>query len=393
MAVVSVLLARGVAAVFRRPEIAELLYVLAIVYPMLGVSSYCVETLRRELNFRWLALRTMISGAAATALAIAMVRYGFGVWSLVGYHICWRACDFVVLLFVADWRPRSRFSIAPFRDVAQYGFPAMGLRLLAYVSMHLDRIVVALFLGPAPLGIYVMGHRIVRAMTQALTGVFHNVSLAVFSRLQGHRRVLSRAYSNATQISNLVGFPVFVGLAVVADPLVAALLRPEWRPLVPVLQIFCLGGVMATVIYIQAAALRAIGAINIVFWGQLALMLAKLVLLLVVSQFGLIPVAVAVSTFSLLTLPLWQIFLNRRLNSGMLSFIAGFLPAAWSCATMAAVTLTVSALIDDDVSPAARLVVLIPIGAVTYFACLVVTSPSSIALIKTFRRMRVPQAS
>ena len=393
MAAVSLLLARGVAAAFRRPEIAELLYALAIVYPMLGVSSYCVETLRRGLNFRWLALRTVISGAAASALAIAMVSYGFGVWSLVGYHVCWRACDFVVLLLVADWRPRSGFSIARFREVAHYGFHAMGLRLLAYVSMHLDRIVVALFLGPAPLGIYVMGHRIVRALTHALTGVFHNVSLAVFSRLQSHRRVLSRAYSNATQISNLIGFPVFVGLAVVADPLVAALLKPEWQPLVPVLQIFCLGGVLATVIYIQAAALRALGAIKIVFWGQLALTLAKLVLLLVVLQFGLIAVAVAVSAFSLLTLPLWQIFLNRRLNSGMLGFIASFLPAAWSCATMAAVTLIASQLIADDVSAAARLLVLVPIGAVTYFACLVVTSPSSIALIKTFRRMRVPQAS
>lgn len=393
MAVVSLLLARGVAAAFRRPEIAELLYALAIVYPMLGVSSYCAETLRRQLSFRWLALRTIISGAAATALAIAMVSYGFGVWSLVGYHICWRACELVVLLFVADWRPRSGFSPARFREVAHYGFHAMALRLLSYVSLHLDRIAVGLFLGPAPLGIYAMGTRFVRALTQALTGVFHTVSLPVFSRLQSHRRVLGRAYSNATEISNLVGFPVFVGLAVVADPLIAALLRPEWRPLVPVLQIFCLGGVLATVIYIQAAALRALGAIQVVFWGQLALTFAKLVLLLVVSQFGLIPVAVAASAFPLLTLPIWQVFLNRRLNSGMLRFFATFLPAAWSCAAMAAVTLIVSELMADDVSATARLAVLVPIGAITYFACLATTSPSSVALIKTFRRMRIPQAS
>jgi PST family polysaccharide transporter len=393
MAAVSLLLARGVAAAFRRSEITEILYALAIIYPMLGASSFCVETLRRQLNFRWLALRTILSGSAAMSLAIVLVRNGYGVWSLVGYHVCWRTCDFAILLSVTDWRPRSRFSMDRFREVAHYGFHAMGLRLLAYVSAHLDKLIVGLLLGPAPLGIYMLGHRFVRALTQALTGVFHNVSLAVFSRLQSHRRVLGRAYSNATQMSNLVGFPVFVGLAVVAEPLVAALLKPEWMPLVPVLQIFCLGGILATVIYIQAAALRALGAVRIVFWGELALMSAKLCLLLIVGHLGLIPVAVTVSAFPLVALPLWQIFLDRRLNSGMLRFFANFLPAAWSCVAMAAVTLTVSAFIADDVSAAARLVVLIPIGAVTYFACLVATSPASIALIRTFRRMRVPQAS
>ena len=393
MMVVSLLLAKGVGAAFRRPEITEILYALAVIYPMLGVSGFCVETLRRQLNFRWLALRTIVSGCAATSLAIVLVRNGYGVWSLVGYHICWRGCDFIILLFVADWWPRSGFSIARFREVAHYGFYAMGLRLMSYVTMHLDSIVVGLFLGPAPLGIYTMGHRFVRALTQALTGVFHNVSLAVFSRLQSHRRVLTRAYSNATQISNLVGFPVFVGLAVVAEPLVAALLNPEWMPLVPVLQIVCLGGILSTVTYIQAAALRALGAIKIVFWCRLLLTSAKLCLLLVVAQFGLIPVAVAASAFPLVTLPIWQLFLNRRLNSGMLGFVASFLPAAWSCAAMAAVTLTVSEFVADDVSAVARLLILVPIGAVTYLACLVVTSPSSIALIKTFRRMRVPQAS
>jgi PST family polysaccharide transporter len=322
-----------------------------------------------------------------------MVRAGFRVWSLVGYHICWRVCELLVLLIVADWRPRSGFSMVRFRDVAHYGFHAMGVRLLAYTSSNLDRIVVGLFLGPVPLGLYTMGHRFVRALTQALTGVFHTVSLPVFARLQSHRRVLGRAYSNATQFSNLVGFPVFVGLAVVAEPLVAALLRPVWRPLTPILQILCLGGVLATVTYIQGAALRALGAIRFVFWGQLVWTVAKLALLLVISQFGLVPVAVATGVFPLVTLPISQTILNRRLKSGMLRFLANFLPAAWSCATMAIVTLTVSELIADNVSAVTRLAILVPIGTVTYFACLVVTSPSSVALIKSFRRMRVPQTS
>jgi PST family polysaccharide transporter len=391
--IVSLLLAEAVAAVFGTPEVANFLCGLAVTYPMLGASAFCAEVLRRQMNFRWLALRTVLSSSAATVLAIFLVSRGYGVWSLVWYHVCWRVCELAILLLVTDWRPRSWFSFVRFREVAHYGFHAMGLRLLAYLSTHLDKVVVGLFLGPAPLGIYMMGHRMVRAITNALSGVLSSISLAIFSRLQGHKRVFGRAYSNATRLSNLVGLPIFVGLAIVAEPIVTAFLRPDWAPLVPILQILCVGGALSTVTYIQSAALRALGEVAKVFWIDLLLTIVRLCLLAIVVRSGLIAVAVTACIFSLLPLPFWQIFIARRLNSDVRSFFTSFLPATWCSIMMAASSWLASELLANHVSAAVRLAAIVVVGIVSYFACLVTTSPSSIALLRSFLRIRVPQVS
>jgi len=391
-AVLSVLLAQVIAAAFGRPEVADFLYCLAVIYPILGISALYVDVLRRSMSFGALALRSVLSVGTAAVLAIVLVRKGFGVWSLVAFHIWWRTCELVILLIVTDWRPRLRFSIVRLHEVAHYGFRAMGLKLIGYLSGNFDRVLVGLFLGPASLGIYMMGSRIVDAFNMALTQVFTNVSLTVFSRLQSHTRIFRRAFSNATRLSNLVGLPIFVGLAVVAEPLVRTVLKPEWAPLVPILQIFCFAKSLGTVTTIQGSALRALGKINMVFWGNLWMTLARMCATALVLPFGLIVVAVTVSIFPIATMPIWQHFINRRLKFRMIGFFANFLPAVWSSAAMAVITLLTSMLLANHVPSTARLAIMVVVGVIVYFACLMLTSPSSLALVKSFLRMRAPQA-
>ena len=60
-----------------------------------------------------------------------------------------------------------------------------------------------------------------------------SVALASLSRLQADHAAVRRAFLRFVQISGLATIPVFVGLALIAEPLFALMLGPQWAPAVP----------------------------------------------------------------------------------------------------------------------------------------------------------------
>lgn len=371
---VTQVLAWPIAWLFDQPVLEPALRVLALCFPLMGPSSTLQALLQREFRFGVLALRSLGVYAVASPICIALAYAGFGVWSLVLYQLLIRVMDFAILSITLRRLPRPLLSRSHFSDIWSYGRHNLKYRLVDFVSFNLERVVIGYFLGPAALGLFSLARRMVDSVQWALSGVMNSVALTMFSRAQQDREALAELFRRTTLIAGIVVIPGFAGLAAVAPLLVEALLRPEWLPMVPLIQILCVYGLVHADAYFCATVLRAVGRIDLVYRVALFVIAFKLVAYLAVVRFGTEMIAWSVVAAHAAALPLLYRMVSSSLPQVSAQRLWAYAPPGLAAAIMAAVVFACSRWLVD-LAPVARLTMVVGGGFLAYWVALGLLRP------------------
>ncbi len=376
-----------VASVFSKPVLVEVIRWLSISFLFAGASSVLQSRLRRDLNFRALALRSVVAYGSAAAVGITLAVMGYGIWSLVVYHLWLSILDFLMLNLLTRWLPRPRFSQRHFGDLFHFGAHITAARIVNFFNSQIDRLLVGYVLGTTALGHFGMARRVVDGATFGLAGVMNTVALSVLSRLQDDRERLVQAFRSATHFISLIIFPAFAGLALVAPILVDAFLRPEWRPMGGVLQILSLGAMVVSLNWVLGAIIRATGRADLSFRISVFSTVLKIVLCVLAVPFGIEAVAVAFVIVPLSVHPIMLYFVRKIIGVRFQEIAAELAPAAVSTVIMSTCVAAAHMVLTGHLSNGAELGALVAVGVVTYGAALFVTARRSLVqLVHGFPR-------
>ncbi|MEM9121921.1 MAG: lipopolysaccharide biosynthesis protein [Pseudomonadota bacterium] len=371
---------------FGLPEVTLVLQLLSPIFVAYGVSSYYQAIVRREMQFQILAFRSVVSVGLGAGVAIYFARQGFGVWSLVLFQLIWRFLDFFILAVASRWAPRLRFSRRHFSELLNFGGYSLGASVISYFNANIDRYIVGFFLPKELIGLYIMARRLVDSLIFALTGVFVNVSLSVFSRLQDQPKKFRESVVTSTRLSALVGFPTFAGLAVVADPLVRSFLSDQWLGMIPLVQLLAIGGALTSVTYILGTAIRGAGRADLTFKINFAMTVFRGLIFLAAIGAGIAAVAFMNAFAFLVMVPVTLFFLARVVGVKRGAVLSALLPSLWSTAAMVGVALWAGHAAAAHLPPIWQLLIIVCSGVVTYSSVLAITNRSSIALLFGFLR-------
>jgi O-antigen/teichoic acid export membrane protein len=98
-----------------------------------------------------------------------------------------------------------------------------------------------------------------------LINTVNRVSFPLFSAMQHDNAGLKRAVRKSLGFVAFLCFPLMVGLACVALPLIRVLLTDKWLPCVKLLQIFCISGALWPLHSIHSYNLMALGKADLFF--------------------------------------------------------------------------------------------------------------------------------
>ena len=154
-----------------------------------------------------------------------------------------------------------------------------------------------------------------------------------------------------------------------------------------VLQILSLGAMMVSVNWVLGAIIRAKGRADLSFRLSVLATFLKIVMCLLVVQFGIKAVAVVYMLVPLTIHPI-QLYLVRKIVGVDLHEIAAeVVPAAVSTVIMSTCVAATHMVLTGRVASGAELGALIAVGVVTYGAALfVVARPSLLQLLHGFPR-------
>jgi O-antigen/teichoic acid export membrane protein len=385
LALLSLAMAPLVAVLFDQPRLTTVIRVLSILFIFAGLDSTQSALADRALNFRVQAVRRFLAVLVSSVVAILLALRGAGVWALVAQMLSLEAMYVIVLWGMVSWRPSFSFSRQSFRELFGFGSRFLGIKLLTYAYGNVDNLLVGIFLGADALGIYAVAYRVLSIMTDVLTFSLAQVALPIFARRQDDIRALSRIFYRATQLAAAIGWPIFVGLMLVARDLVPQLFGTKWALAGTVLAVLAVTGLAQCGQSLTQTLMLATNQVgNEMRWTALVTTAAIIGFILTV-HFGVVWVAASLAIVTCVLLPVRVAVVARLTGVGFGQTVRSLLAPAMACAVMALAVL-VAKLLSGPMS-VRRTIVEIITGAITYAVALRVLSPTLWRSLRDARRI------
>ncbi len=165
--------------------------------------------------------------------------------------------------------------------------------LLGTFFSQLNALLIGKYLSAKDLGFYTRGIQFSDVVFGILNAALTNVLLPGLAPVQDQREVLIMQTKKIIKASTLVIVPIFLGLAVMAEPIIRLLLTEKWMMAVPIMQIFCVARLITIICGVNINLLYVIGRTDLVLKQQYWCIAIRVLLLIAALQFGIVYIAFA----------------------------------------------------------------------------------------------------
>lgn len=309
------LIAPGVAAFYEQPILTPLLRVMSLVLVINAFSLVQSVLLTKEIDFKTQTKVSLIASLMSGVIGIVMAYRGYGVWSLAVQQISSAAFRTALLWVLSPWRPAWLFSLRSLRGMFRFGSKLLCSGLLNTVFDNIYLIVIGKLFSPADLGFFTRADSLQKLPSTTLSGVVARVTFPIFATIQDDPERMKRGMKKALSMMVLVNFPMMIGLAVVAKPLVLVLLTEKWAPCIPYLQLLCVVGLMYPLHLINLNALQALGRSDLFLRLEIAKKMLIAVSIAMTWQWGI----TAMIAGQIIT-SLASCFMNAHYNKALVNY-------------------------------------------------------------------------
>lgn len=364
---------------------------LAVLMPVIGLRlildlAAVVPTalLSRKMEFRQLALRTLLSSGVSLVACLVVLWMGYGFWALVMSQLIGALVICAVSWLSISWRPQWGVDRQALRDLSRFGGFASGSRLIT--TINVDQLLIGAFMGSAALGLFYFARRIFQMLNDVLTGALASVSYPLLSSMQAEPEKLRETYLATTFLSSVLSFPIFIGFALVANQLVPLVFGDQWAEATPALQAFCAIGLLSCIGILQAALIRAKGRADWWMWYQVIQQVLTALVVLVLFPFGITAVVIGIAVKTWIVWPFVATAVGHMIDLSFYRYLAQFMSPLVGSLAMAAVVLTLGVFMEDGM--ALTLAVQIAAGALTYGLTLLIVAGQRLHSLRTTLRKR-----
>jgi O-antigen/teichoic acid export membrane protein len=378
------LLADVVEALVGEPHLAPVLRWMSLSLIGTGFGSVLIAMQRRKLEFRALAVRSMLGRSGSAVVAITMAALGAGEWSLVAQQVLLVCLATLVLWLLAEERPRFQIVWEPLLQLLRYGVYSTLFQLLVIFTPRIFMIMVGAALGSESAGLLSIAFRGLDMLRDLLSGAVHQVMMPLFSRLKETAGALFDAYNRVVQFTCLITFPLFVGLAACAEEVVRIAFGEQWLPATPYFALIALLTLETFSRMFASTLLHAVGkpaAPSLELAAQVSYVVVGMLL---VGDRSL-PLAMTVwATRYVVSVPIDMWMLKRASGMPIGRQLRGAGTPLIAAALMGGAVLLLKTALLLPLAPALRLPLMVLAGFVSYVAAVAVLDRSLLQQLLSF---------
>lgn len=276
-----------IAAFYESPALETLTQVMSINLVIGGLGLVQSTLLTKELNFKTQLQIGLTATILSGTIGIVLAYRGYGVWALAAQLISRNVIRLVLLWMFHSWRPGLIFSYASLKSMFPYGSRLLAAKLITTVFDNLLLIVIGKAFSMGELGYYTRAKGLQQIPVSNVAYSVGRVTFPVFSSVQEDVARLKRGVRKALKSLAMLNFPIMIGIAVVADPLVRILFTEKWLPSVPFLQLLCLVGLLHPLHGVNVNVLKATGRSDLNLRINILKNGLKLVFLIITYRWGI----------------------------------------------------------------------------------------------------------
>ena len=352
-----------IASFYKMPDLTPVIRVLSLTLVISGVKNVQQAYVSKTMQFKRFFFATLGGTLGAAVLGVFMAYKGLGVWALVTQNLFNLTMDTVILWITVKWRPIKVFSWDRLKELFSYGWKLLASALLDTGYNELRALIIGKKYSSEDLAFYNKGNQFPKFIVSNINTSIDSVLLPTMSAEQEHKDVVRAMTRRAIKTSSFIIWPLMIGLAVCAEPLIKLILTEKWLPCVPYLQIFCVVYGFYPIHTANLNAIKAMGRSDYFLILEIIKKVVGIVAVLISMWFGVLWMALSTIITSVLS-QIINSFPNRKLlDYRYIDQLKDILPSVLLAAVMGIAVYLINFIGVDDII---KLTIQIPLGAVIY---------------------------
>ena len=258
-----------IASFYNMPIVTLVIRVFSLRIPLAAFNSVQHAYVSRHMMFKKFFFSTLFGTLFSAGLGIFMALKGFGVWALVAQYMSNSIIDSIVLLFTVKWRPRLMFSWGRARGLLKYGWKILFAEFSGTFFNQLKGLIIGKAYTSADLAYFNRGNNMVSIVTENIRTSTMSVLFPAMSDIEDDKKRIKNVTRRSISVMAFVMFPLAIGLFLVAEPLILALLTEKWLSAVFFLRIAAVVAVIEMIGHISLQCLKAIGRSDLILANEI----------------------------------------------------------------------------------------------------------------------------
>lgn len=316
-----------VAYVYDEPILRNIVNLSALSFLIQPIGAQFDVLLRKELKFKSLAIRDILSKIVILLSGSAFGFLGYGVYSLVYSNIIGIVISTLLVLIIGlkEHKPRFHFSYSDVQPFLSFGMFQMGEKVMNYFNSQIDNIIIGKFLGMDALGTYNIAKNLVMRPAQIINPIITKVTFPVMAKIQSDIPKLRGVYLKSLRLMSSVNFPIFMFMTFFSNEIVDVMFGDKWKQAGPVLAILAFYSLVRSTGNPVGSLQLARGRADWGFYWNLVLLIFVPVTIYVGSGYGVLGVCYAFLLLQLLLFPIgWKFMIVRLCEANFKEYLVAF---------------------------------------------------------------------
>lgn len=289
--------AAPIADFFEEERLENVIYFLALIAAIQGLENVGIMLFRKEMQFKkdflFFFSKKLISFSCTLALAFIFKSY----WALIGGTLISRLSGVLLSYFLHPYRPKPSFVAT--KELFGFSRWVLITGFLGYLSNRGPDFVLGRLSGASSVGVFRIASELATLPTTELMYPIARAAYPGYAQVAKDPSALKTTYLAVQGSIISVTLPAGIGLVMVAEPFVRALLGNQWLEAVPLIQTL---GVYGAIRVFQTTNHSIFNVLGKPHWNTALL---------------------ALELFASLPLFGWLIYNNYGINTAVLSYFAG----------------------------------------------------------------------
>ena len=315
------LVAPMVATFYKAPALTLIIRLLSLKIVLTAFGKLFQTIKSKNLEFGFISKVRILSSVVGIVASTAFAWYGFGVMSLVYGELLKYASNQIIYAIAGmkQMRIMFHFRFSEIRDVLRIGGYQLGSQVMDFVASRLDILLIGKFFSMDELGVYNIAKDLINKPFMIVNSVSANVFSAAFAKIQNNIQSVINNYNKLIKTIAMIMLPVYCGMFIFADLLVAILYAPSFSEVSFFIRILSLVGICSSLTSQAGTVMIALGRTDLGMRWTIVRIALSTVVLLTTARLGLIILAEGQSVLSVATLLIYFFVVIRPMFYNSLS--------------------------------------------------------------------------
>ena len=315
-----------IAKFYRTSELTDITRVYMLSLPIIALGAIQRTQFTIKVNFRDQAIASFSGALAGGIVGIVLATQGYGAWALVGSALATNIVTTIIFWIRSTWRPRWEFSIVSLRTMFSFGSKLLFSGLLDTAYRNLYQFVIGRRFSKQDLGYYSRADQFAQFPSSNITGIMQRVTYPILCTIADDDEKLLAAYRRYIKLAAYIIFPLMIGLAAIAKPLINVVLGQKWQFASIILQILCFSYLWYPIHAINLNLLMVKGRSDLFLRVEIIKKIVGICILLIVMNFSVELMAIGNIASSFIALFINTYYTKKIIGYGIRNQVKDILP-------------------------------------------------------------------